>query len=119
MCKAAVVVDVQMGQDDASYITGPDTEGSQLRTDLLVTVDAKRHFPSNVGMKRFTGLEQMRPLTRIHHDHAFGMVDDPRIRGEPSGPLSVREHSEPASQSASASLDLRAFDPDGAGLDGV
>ena len=70
-------------------------------------------------MERFAGLELMRPLARVHHDHAFGMVDDPRIRGEPSSPPSVREHSEPALQSASVPLDLRAFDPDGAGLDGV
>ncbi len=70
-------------------------------------------------MKRFAGLEQMRSLARVHHDHAFGMVDDPRIRGEPPGPLSVRKHAEPALQPPSAPLDLRAFDPNGAGLDGV
>jgi len=56
---------------------------------------------------------------RVHHDHAFGMVDDPRIRGKPSSPLLVREHTEPASQSASAPIDLRTFDPNGASLDGV
>ena len=28
MCKAAVVVDVQMGQDDAPHITGPDADGA-------------------------------------------------------------------------------------------
>jgi hypothetical protein len=119
MCKATIVVDVQMGQDDASYITGPDAEGAQLRPDLLITLDTKRHFPSNVGMERLAGLEQMRPLARIHHDHAFRVGDDPRTRREPSRPLPVREHSEPSSQSASAPLDLRALDPDGAGSDGM
>jgi hypothetical protein len=119
VCKATIMVDVQMGQDDPFYITGPYAEGAQLRTYLLVTVDAKRHFPSNVRMERSAGLEQMRPLARVHHDHAFRMVDDPRIRGEPSSPLLVREHTEPASQPASVPLDLCAFDPNGPGLDGV
>jgi hypothetical protein len=110
--KTTVVVDVQMGQDDTPYIAGPDAEGTQLGTDLLFTVDPKRHFPSNVGMERFARLEQMRSLSCIYHDHAFRMVDDPGIRREPSGPLMVREHTEPALESASAPLDLRAFDPD-------
>jgi hypothetical protein len=70
-------------------------------------------------MQGRAGFEQMRPLARIDHDHAFGMVDHPRIRREPSGPLAVPEHRKPSSQSASVPFDLCALDPDGAGLDGM
>src|SRR5580658_8196909 len=61
----------------------------------------------------------MRPLPRIHHDHAFWVFDDPRIRREPTGPLSVPEHSEPPSQPSPSPLDLCALNPDRAGLKGM
>src|SRR5471032_1696698 len=70
-------------------------------------------------MKGLAGFEQMRSLARIDHDHAFRMVDDPRVRREPSGPVSVGEDPEPSSQSASPPLDLRGLDPDRAGLNGM
>src|ERR1022692_2813698 len=93
------------------HVTHFDEEAEDIDWTNQPTVDAKRHFPSNVRMERFAGLEQMRPLARVHHDHAFRMVDDPRIRGEPSGPVSVGEYPEPSSQAESPPLDLRGLDP--------
>src|SRR5262245_6041988 len=62
------------------------------------------------------GFEQMRRLTGIHNDHAFRMIDDPRIRGQPFCPVLVAEYRETSSQSASAPFDLRSLDADRAGL---
>jgi len=119
MRKATVVIYVQMSEDDPFHIARPDAERAQLRTDFLITVDAKRNFPSDVGVKRLAGFEQMRSLARIDHDNAFWVIDDPSVRWEPFGPSPVGENGEPSSYSASAPFDLRALYSDGAGLDGV
>jgi hypothetical protein len=72
-----------------------------------------------LGMKRRAGREQMHSLTRIDHDDAFPMVNDPRVCGEPFGPGPVGENGEPSRYSVPPPLDLDALDPDPAGLDGV
>ena len=61
----------------------------------------------------------MHALARIDHDHTFRMIDDPRVSGEPFGPVRVSENGEPSSQPAPTALDLRGLDADGASLDGV
>jgi len=57
-----------MRQDYPLHIARPDPERAQLRTDLLFAVDAKGDFPADIGVQRFSRLQQMRalpPLSRI------------------------------------------------------
>ncbi len=61
----------------------------------------------------------MRALPGIDHDDAFGMIDDPCIGRQPSGPVPIGKNRKPSRQSVSAPFDLRGLDPDKAGLDGV
>jgi hypothetical protein len=86
MCKATVVIDVQVREHNLLHVARFDTECAKLRTDLLLTLDTKIRFPSNVGMKGLGAVEQIRPLARVDDNHAFRMVDDPRIGREPPGP---------------------------------
>ena len=113
------MIGVQVGEDDAFHISRPDAKSAQLRTDFLITLDSKCHVPSQIGMQGPAAFEEVGSLARIDHDHTFLMINHPGIRRKPSGPVSVQKHSEPSSQSASASFDLRGLDPDGAGLDRV
>jgi hypothetical protein len=50
MLKAAVVIHVQMGENNPIHIARPDAERPQLRTDFLFALDAKRRFPADIGM---------------------------------------------------------------------
>jgi len=76
----AIVIDVQVGQHDPSHITGPYTQRAELWTDFRIAFDPKLHFPPPVRMEGPGGLKKVRPLTRVHDDHAFGVVNDPDIR---------------------------------------
>ena len=97
MSEAAVVVAVQVREDDTSHILPPDAERAQLRTDFLLPLDAKRHFPASVRVHGGRGLEQMRPLTGVHHHHAFRMLDDPRIAWKPLRPVAISDDRESSS----------------------
>src|SRR5262245_2934624 len=108
-----------MCEHDLFDIPRSDAERAQLRANFLLMLDAKLHFPSVVGMQGPGAVEQMRPLTRIDDDDAFGVIDDPRKGGQPIGPVPVGEDRKPASQPASPSLDLRGLDANRAGLDRV
>jgi hypothetical protein len=113
------VIGVQVGEDHSFHVVRTDAESAELRTDFLLTFNAERHFPTHVRMQGLAGVEQMHPLARVDDDDAFRMIDDPRIRRQPSGPVRVGEHPEPSSHSASAPFDLRGLDPDRARSDCV
>src|ERR1019366_3652277 len=117
--KAAVMVHMQMGQDDPFHIARTDAERAQLRTDLLFALDAERDFPSDIRVKRLAGFEQVRALPGVDHDDAFGMIDDPCVGRQPFGPVCVSKNREPPPQTVSLPLDLRGLDPDEPGLDGM
>ena len=79
MLKATVVIHVQMGENDPLHIARPDSQHAQLRTDFFFAVNSKRDFPSDIGMKRLPGFEQMHSLASVDHDDTFLMVNDPRV----------------------------------------
>src|SRR5262245_36474611 len=114
--KPAIMIDVQVGQHDAFHVPRPNTQRAQLRTDFLVALDSKPDFPAHVRVQRPGGFEEMCRLTRIHHDHAFRMIDDPCVGWKPFGPLRVGKYPETPAQPMSSSFDLRGLDPNGAGL---
>jgi hypothetical protein len=87
--KATVVIAVQVCEDDPFHISRPNAKGAELRTDFLITLDSKCDFPPHVGMQGPAALQQVCSLARIDHDDPLGMVDDPGIRWEPFGPVSV------------------------------
>jgi len=60
--KPAVMIHMQMGKHHPLHIARCNAERTELRTDLLFTVNAERDFPAEIGMKRLAGLEQMRAL---------------------------------------------------------
>jgi len=70
-------------------------------------------------MKRFASFKKMRSLAGVDDDDALSMVDDPSICGQPLDPASIGEDGEPSCQSVPVPLDLCAFYPHEAGLDGV
>src|SRR4029078_4773159 len=63
--EAAVVIGVQMREDDACDISRSDAEGAQLGTDILFALDAKAHLPSVIRMQRSPGLEQVHSLAGL------------------------------------------------------
>src|SRR3981189_2924035 len=105
MRKAAVMVHMQMGENDPLHIARSDAERAKLRTDLLFALDAKRHFPAEVGVKRLAGFQQMRALPGVDRDDAFGMIDDPYIGRQPIGPVPIGENCEPPRKAMSLPLD--------------
>jgi hypothetical protein len=117
--EAAVVIDMEMRENDSFHVEWSYGECTQLRADLLILFDPKRHFPSPVRMQGFGAFEQMCSLARIHDDHAFRVLDDPCVRRKPLRPAAISKYREPASQPAPSALDLRGLDTDRAGLDGV
>src|SRR5882724_9682672 len=119
MGKAPVVIHVQMREDDRLYIARTDPQGAQLRPDFLVTVDAECHLPSDIRVKRLSGVEQMRSLTSVDHDDTFLVFDNPGVRWQPICPRSIAENGESSSQTVSPPFDLRRLDPDSARLDGM
>jgi hypothetical protein len=68
MDKAAVVIHVQMAENDFFHVPRSDAECAQLGTDLLVTINPERDFPSHIGMIRPPGFEQMRSLAGVDDD---------------------------------------------------
>jgi hypothetical protein len=90
--QSAVVIHVQVSEDDLFHIARPDAHRAELRSDFLVALDPKHHFPSQVRVKRVGGLEEMRSLAGVDDDHALWMVDGPRIRRKPIRPVFVGEY---------------------------
>jgi pimeloyl-ACP methyl ester carboxylesterase len=119
MRQAAVVIDVQVGEDDACDISRSNAERAQLWTDFLLALETKRHLPSVIGMERSAGFVQVHPLAGVDDDDAFGMLDDPGIGWKPGCPVLIGHDREPAPQPASTALRLRRLDPNGAGPNGV
>ena len=117
--KSAIVIDMQVSQHDSRHVVRRNAQRTQLRAEFLVGRDSESDFPAHVGMQRRGGLEEMSPLTRVHHDHAFRMLDDPSVSRKPFSPMRVCEYCEPPTQSYASPLDLRRLDPNEAGLDGV
>jgi hypothetical protein len=70
-----------MGEDDPFHIARRDTERPQLRSDFFFTVDSKLNFPSDIGMKRGPGFEQMRSLAGVDDNDIFSMLDNPYVCG--------------------------------------
>ena len=83
MRQPAVVIHMQMGEDDAFDIARADTECAQLRTDFLFGLDPECDLPADVGMQRLAGFEQMRALPGIDDENAIAAVNDPRISRQP------------------------------------
>ena len=51
MRKPAIVIDVQVGEDDPFHVARPDAQSAQLRTDFLIALDLKPHLPAPVRMQ--------------------------------------------------------------------
>jgi hypothetical protein len=94
--QSAVVIHVQVGEDDLFHIARSDAHRAELRTDFVVALDPKHHFPSNIWVKRMRALKEMCSLAGVDDDHALWMVDDPCIRRKPVGPVFVDEYPEPS-----------------------
>ena len=119
MREAAVVIDVQVREDDAFDIEASDAQRAQLWTDFLFAFETKRDLPSMIGMQRPARFEQMHARTRVDDDHALRMVDDPGIRRQPACPVPVGHQAQSSSQTTSPAFHLRWFDPHATGLDRV
>ncbi|MGY4368499.1 hypothetical protein ACVW1A_004564 [Bradyrhizobium sp. LB1.3] len=117
MCQAAIMVHVQMSENDLFYITWSNAQRTQLRTDFFFPIDSKNDFPSGKGMIRRSGFEQMRSLASIDYDNTFLVLDRPSVRRQPLGPVPVAENGKPSCQPVSVSFDLRTFYFNEAGLD--
>ena len=117
--QAAVVIHVQMREDHPLHVARRDADCAQLRSHFLLGFDAGRDFPADIGVQRFGAFEQVRALSGIDHDNTVGMVDYPRIGGQPVGPGCISEDREPSRQAPPAPFDLGAFDANGTSLDGM
>jgi hypothetical protein len=115
--EAAVVIDVQMRQDDVLHISRADAERAQLGTDFLLALESKRHLPSMIRVQRSGGVEDTRPVAGVGDDHSIGMVDDPGIGRKPRRPVSVGQDAQPPSQPASPATDLCRLDSNRPGLE--
>src|ERR1700733_3688697 len=114
--KAAVMVHVQMAENDPFHIARPDAERAQLRTDLLLMLDAECDLPPHERVKRLAGFEQMRALAGVDDDDAFIGIDDPRIGRQPFGPFRTGKDRKAPPQSMPTPLDLSRLDADRTGL---
>ncbi len=81
MPETTVMIHVQMSEDDPFHIARADAQRVQLRTYLFFAIDSKRDLPSDKGMKRLPGFDQMRTLASIDHNDTFLMINDPSVRG--------------------------------------
>jgi hypothetical protein len=59
MCKASIMIHMQMGKHDPLDIARTDSKCAKLWPNFLFTVDPKRNFPSDVWMKRRPSFEQV------------------------------------------------------------
>src|SRR5262249_33020748 len=114
-----VVVDVEVREHHSLHISWANPQAPQLWPDFVIGFDPEHDLPSHVGMERFAGLQEMRPLARVHHDHAFRVIDDPHKRRKPVRPVTVREYRESSTQPAPSSQNLCGLDADPSGLDRV
>lgn len=119
MCKAAIMIHVQMGENDLFHITRSNAQRTQLGTDFFFPIDSKNDFPSGKGMVRRPCFEQMRSLASVDYDDTFLVLDRPSVRRQPLGPVPVGENGKPSCQPVPVSLDLRTFYFNEAGLDCV
>jgi hypothetical protein len=64
MPKAAVVIHLQMREQDPLNVARPHAERAQLRSDLLFRRDSKADLPADIRMERARVIEQMLALPR-------------------------------------------------------
>jgi len=79
MCKASIMIHMQMGKHDPLDIARTDSKGAKLWPNFLFTVDPKRNFPSDIWMKRRPSFEQVRSLASVDDDDSLFMVNRPRV----------------------------------------
>src|SRR6185437_12751653 len=79
MCQAAIMIHVQMGENDLFHITRSNAQRTQLRTDFIFPIDSKNDFPSRKGMIRRPCFEQMLSLAGVDDDDTFLVFDRPRV----------------------------------------
>ena len=65
MCKASIMIHMQMGKHDPLDIARTDSKGAKLWPNFLFTVDPKLNFPSDIWMKRRPSFEQVRSLASV------------------------------------------------------
>src|SRR6187455_98884 len=78
MRKTAIMIHVQVSEDNLFHIARSNAERTQLWAGLLFRVNLKHDLPSQKRMKRIAGFEQMRSLASVDHDDTFRMLDRPR-----------------------------------------
>jgi hypothetical protein len=79
MCKASIMIHMQMGKHDPLDIARTDSKGAKLWPNFLFTVDPKRNFPSDIWMKRRPSFEQVRSLASVDDNDSLFMVNRPRV----------------------------------------
>src|SRR4249919_2276217 len=117
MCKATIVVHVQMGENYFSHVARSNSDCAQLRADFFFTLNSKNDFPPQkwmIGPRRF---EQMNSLSGIDDDDALWMLDCPDVGWQPLSPIRVGENGQLSSKSVPAPRNLRSFYFNGASLD--
>ena len=79
MCKASIMIHMQMGKHDPLDIARTDSKGAKLWPNFLFTVDPKLNFPSDIWMKRRPSFEQVRSLASVDDNDSLFMVNRPRV----------------------------------------
>jgi hypothetical protein len=79
MYKSAIVIHMQVGENDLFYVIRRNAERAQLRTDFLLRIYSKPNFPSDVGVERTSSAEQMCSLAGVNHNNTFTVLDHPGI----------------------------------------
>lgn len=79
MCKAAIVIHVQVSEDNPFHIARSHAEHPQLRPDLFFTIDSELDLPSDIRMERSSGFQQMSSLAGVNHNDALPVLDHPGI----------------------------------------
>ena len=71
MCKSAIMIHMQVGENNPFHITRTDAQCTQLRTDLLFRIDSKNNLPSSKGMIRPPSFQQMRSLAGVDDNNTL------------------------------------------------
>ena len=113
----AVVIDVQMGENDGLHVGGADAERLQPRPDFLFAVDVELHGEAEIGMP--AGPQQACVGARVDDHDPVGMLDGVSQYRQPFRPLAVEQRPQPAAKTVTDADRLRAFDADPAAFQGV
>src|SRR5690242_20203400 len=99
------MVNMEVGQNNFAQIAQSNAKFPQLWSQLLIALNVETDGTLEIWVPARQRQEMLR-RSGVDDDHPLGVIDDPRVSGQPVGPLGLDQWSHEARQTMLCRRDL-------------